>query len=125
MPRILIVDDEENERRRLATGLALEGFEVVSATCAAQALELVGAARIDAAVVDLLIQGLNGLDLARRIRRAYPCVRVLLASAFDISALQVERANCGVVAVVSKPYVLGEVARVLRAETAASCSPAC
>jgi CheY-like chemotaxis protein len=144
MPRVLIVDDEENQRRTLSIGLRLEGFDVVVAGSSQEALRALGAsaaghdggspnpraegsqaAGIDLALIDLMMPGLNGLDLARQIRRLYPSVRVVLSSAYHLSVRQVERADCGAIGFVPKPYRLAELCTFLRAKTKAISPSAC
>ena len=118
MSRILIVDDEENHRRTLSIGLKLEGFDVVTAVSAEDALHVLALPPpIDIALIDLMIPGLNGLELARQIRRNFPAVKVVLSSAYHLSARQVERADCGAVGFVPKPYILAELCSFLRAKT--------
>jgi len=140
VPRVLIVDDEENQRRTLSIGLRLEGFDVVVASSSQEALVALGAceetggprpagalpsAGIDLALIDLMMPGLNGLDLARQIRRLFPAVRVVLSSAYHLSARQVERADCGAVGFVPKPYELPELCSFLRAKTRVLSPSAC
>ncbi len=119
MPRVLIVDDEENQRRTLSIGLKLDGFEVLVAGGAQEALKALAGSTppVDLALIDLMMPGLNGLDLARQIRRAFPAVRVILSSAYHLSARQVERADCGAIGFVPKPYRLAELCAFLRAKT--------
>src|SRR4029077_8702239 len=112
--------------RALSIGLKLEGFEVVVAASAPDALRALGAPpTMDLALIDLMMPGLNGLDLARQIRRIHPHVRVVLSSAYHLSARQVERADCGAIGFVPKPYRLDELCSFLRAKTAATHSAAC
>ena len=131
MPRVLIVDDEENQRRTLSIGLRLEGFDVLVAGSSQEALEALAAATdpqsagIDLALIDLMMPGLNGLDLARQIRRLFPNVRVVLSSAYHLSARQVERADCGAIGFVPKPYRLAELSSFLRAKTKMVSPSAC
>ncbi len=133
MARVLIVDDEENQRRTLSIGLRLEGFDVVSAGSSHEALQALGAAGyggaqaagIDLALIDLMMPGLNGLDLSRQIRRFHPSVRVVLSSAYHLSARQVERADCGAIGFVPKPYRLAELCSFLRAKTKSLSPSAC
>jgi DNA-binding response OmpR family regulator len=114
VPRVLIVDDEENQRRSLALGLATDGFDCVEAESGESALDLLGASRIDVALVDLMMPGLSGLELARRIRWGFPSVMVVLASAYHLSSRQLSRADCGAVGFVPKPYHLPELCAFLR-----------
>lgn len=119
LPRVLIVDDEENQRRTLSIGLKLDGFEVSVASSSAEALRRLAAPPpIDLTMIDLMMPGLNGLELARQIRRLYPMVRVVLSSAYHLSARQVERADCGAVGFVPKPYRLDELCSFLRSKAA-------
>jgi DNA-binding response OmpR family regulator len=119
MARVLIVDDEENQRRTLSIGLRLEGFDVMVAGSAREALDLMREAcpQFDLALVDLMMPGLNGLELARQVRTLYPAVRVVLSSAYHLSARQVERADCGAIGFVPKPYRLAELSSFLRSKS--------
>ena len=118
MPRVLIVDDEENQRRALAIGLKLDGFDTVVAASATEAMRVLAVPpTVELALIDLMMPGLNGLELARQIRRSYPSVRVVLSSAYHLSARQVERADCGAVGFVPKPYKLAELCTFLRAKS--------
>jgi DNA-binding response OmpR family regulator len=127
LPRILIVDDEENQRRTLSIGLRLEGFDVVVAGGSQEALTALSASpgSIDVALIDLMMPGLNGLELARQIRSLFPGVRVVLSSAYHLSARQVERADCGAIGFVPKPYRLAELCSFLRAKTKSISPSAC
>src|SRR3954453_5705144 len=120
LTRVLIVDDEENQRRTLSIGLKLDGFEGSVASSASEALRRLAAPPpIDLTMIDLRMPGLNGLELARQIRRMYPAVRVVLSSASHLSARQVERADCGAVGFVPKPYCLSDLCEFLRAKAKA------
>ncbi|MDW8361227.1 MAG: response regulator [Myxococcales bacterium] len=121
--RVLIVDDEINARRALAIGLRLEGFEVREACDAEQALEMLDDEPLDVAIIDLMMPGMNGLELLRRIRRAHPRMRLLLTSAYHLSARQLERADVGASAFVPKPFRLDELVAFLRARTSSSAPP--
>ena len=113
--KVLIVDDEMNQRRSLAIGLRLESFEVVEAADGEEALTFFeGGGDVDVAIVDLMMPGINGLDLARRLRRACPDVRVVLTSAYHLSERQVARADVGAIGFVPKPYHLDELVEFLR-----------
>jgi DNA-binding response OmpR family regulator len=114
MARVLIVDDEDNQVRALTIGLRLEGFEVGVARDAESALRVLQIEAADVAILDLMMPGTNGMELARKMRDLYPAVRVILTSAYHLSETQLTRADCGVVGFVPKPYVLGELADFLR-----------
>jgi DNA-binding response OmpR family regulator len=116
----LVVDDEENQVRVLAIGLRLEGFEVLTARSADTAFDVLAREPVDIAILDLMMPGTNGLELARQVRTHHPKVRVVLTSAYHLSERQLARADCGVVGFVPKPYELAELADFLRAKLAGS-----
>src|SRR5439155_19006440 len=66
--RILVVDDEPAVRRSVRSALTLEGYEVRLAREGAEALDVLASERVDAIVLDLLMPGLDGLEVCRRLR---------------------------------------------------------
>ena len=116
MPRVLVVDDEANHARVLAIGLRIEGFEVSTASDASSALAMLDGEIADIAIVDLMMPGTNGIQLARKLRERFPSVRVVLTSAYHLSERQILRADCGAVGFVPKPYDLSELARFIRSK---------
>lgn len=113
-PRVLVVDDEANHARVMSIGLRIEGFEVETAQDAEGAIKQLGAAEFDVAIVDLMMPGTNGIQLARMVRERFPQTRVVLTSAYHLSERQLVRADCGAVGFVPKPFDLSELARFLR-----------
>jgi DNA-binding response OmpR family regulator len=116
LPRILVVDDEANHARVIAIGLRVEGFQVDTAPDAESALAAVAASPFDLAIVDLMMPGTNGIQLARLIRDRHPETRVVLMSAYHLSERQLVRADCGAVGFVPKPFDLTELARFLKSK---------
>jgi DNA-binding response OmpR family regulator len=120
VPRVLVVDDEMNHSRVVAIGLRVEGFDVETAPDAEVALGLLsGGADVaggvfEIAIVDLMMPGINGIQLARLMRERHPRTRVVLMSAYHLSEPQLIRADCGAVGFVPKPFDLTELARFLR-----------
>lgn len=114
--RILIVDDEDNQRKSLAIGLRLEGYRILEAADGEGALEVLGREEVDLAIVDLMMPGINGLDLARRMRFRHPEVRIVLTSAYHLSERQLQRAEIRVLGFVPKPFVMDELVSFLRAK---------
>lgn len=116
LPRLLVVEDEASHARVTAIGLRIEGFDVEVAPNADAALHLIATQPFDVAVVDLMLPGTNGIQLARLIRETHPRIRVVLTSAYHLSERQLLRADCGAVGFVPKPFDLGELARFLRSK---------
>lgn len=112
--RVLLVDDDGNHLRLLAAGLRLEGFHVEAAEDAETALGAALRESFDVALLDVMMPGTNGLELARRLRVDHPAVRVVLMSAYHLSERQVRLSACGAVGFVAKPYRLEELSAYLR-----------
>ena len=72
LPRVLVVDEQANQARVMAIGLRVEGFDVETADSSAEALERLAAQPFDLALVDLMLPGTNGIQLARLVARAAP-----------------------------------------------------
>ena len=112
--RILIVDDEMNHRKALAIGLRIEGFTVLEAEDGRDALDVLSTADVDMAIVDLMMPGINGLDLCRRMRFRHPSVPIVLTSAYHLSQRQLERAEIRVLGFLPKPFEMDELVAFLR-----------
>ena len=110
---LLIVDDDDSQRRSLAIGLRLAGFRVHDVATAEAALELLEVEQFDLALTDLMMPGLNGLQLIRRMFEHHPNLPVVLMSAYQLSRHQLERVGVNMVAFVPKPYNLDELADFL------------
>lgn len=67
-PRVLVVDDDPVIVRLLEVNFRLEGFEVEVATGGERAVELARASRPDAVVLDVMMPGLDGREVHRRLR---------------------------------------------------------
>lgn len=115
-PSVLIVDDELNLRRTLALGLRIEGFDAEAVGSGDAALAALARRTFDLALVDLMMPGVHGLELARRLRELHPSCRVVLTSAYHLSERQLVQADCGAIAFVPKPYDIDELARFLRSK---------
>lgn len=117
--KVLVVDDDAGHAYVLAAGLRIEGFDVETASDAQRALRAMAGGPFDLAIVDLMLPGTNGIQLARAIGQRFPHVQVVLMSAYHLSVRQVALADCGVVGFVPKPFELGELAGFLRRKLAA------
>jgi len=115
--QVLVVDDEALIRWSVAETLADLGFEVDQAVDAASALAAVETAepRFDVIVLDLRLPDMNDLTLLSAIRRRLPQVPVVLMTAFGPPEIVAEARALGITDVLSKPFELGALARVVLA----------
>jgi CheY-like chemotaxis protein len=82
--RVLVVDDEPPIVEFVRRVLETTGYEVASAESGQQALEIAtGGGPFDALVTDLIMPGMNGDELARRLRASFPDLKVLYLTGFS------------------------------------------
>lgn len=115
MTRVLVVDDDVDIARFLEINLLLEGFEVQVAHGGREALERVAEQPPDLVLTDVMMPGVDGVELCRRLRAdaATAHVPVIMLSAKDLSADKVVGFAAGADDYVLKPFDTFElVARV-------------
>ena len=114
--QILVVDDEKAVRDALRRALALEGYSVELAADGAEALHRLGdGSAADAVVLDVLMPGVDGLEVCRRLRSAGNDVPVLMLTARDEVADRVAGLDAGADDYLVKPFALEELLARLRA----------
>src|SRR5919108_2214499 len=114
--KILVVDDERAVRDSLRRALELQGYEVELASDGAEALaRLNGNGHPDAVVLDILMPGIDGLEVCRRIRRSGNAVPVLMLTARDAVGDRVEGLDAGADDYLVKPFALEELLARVRA----------
>jgi two-component system, OmpR family, response regulator RegX3 len=112
MPRVLIVDDEEPLRASLSYALTREGFSVATAIDGPAALERAAETLPDVVILDLMLPGIDGVEVCRRLRETSD-VPVVMLTAKDHSADKVGGLSAGADDYVTKPFDTPElVARV-------------
>jgi DNA-binding response OmpR family regulator len=112
VPRVLVIDDEEGKRAQLSSALTIAGFETLG-TSSEDAAHEIARGEFDVAIIDLMLHGTNGFDLARRMRSARPEVRVVLTSAYHFTEVQLARIDCGAIGFVPQPFAIEELASFL------------
>jgi two-component system, OmpR family, response regulator MprA len=113
--RILVVDDERAVRESLGRALELEGYIVEYAADGGEALYRLEADQPDAIILDVLMPGIDGLEVARRVRRAGNRVPVLMLTAREEVLDRVAGLDAGADDYVTKPFALEELVARLRA----------
>jgi two-component system response regulator MprA len=114
--KILVVDDERAVRDSLRRALELQGYEVELAADGAEALaQLEGNGQPDAVLLDVLMPGMDGLEVCRQIRRSGREVPVLMLTARDAVGDRVAGLDAGADDYVVKPFALEELLARVRA----------
>ena len=113
--RILAVDDEPMLTDLLAMALRVEGWEVRTASSGLEALQVASEFDPDALVLDIMMPGLDGLGVLKRLRDAGNLVPVLFLTAKDAVGDRITGLTAGGDDYVTKPFSLEEVVARLRA----------
>lgn len=113
-PSILIVDDEPEIRRAVLGGLRAQGYEVRAASDGEEALRLASAATPDLVILDLMMPGMDGLEVCRRLR-AWSDVPILVLSARAQERQKVQALDEGADDYLTKPFGMDELTARIRA----------
>ncbi|HEX8004169.1 MAG TPA: response regulator transcription factor [Mycobacteriales bacterium] len=113
--RLLVVDDEPNIRELLSASLRYAGFEVATAADGQQALTAARASRPDLLVLDVMMPGVDGFEVVRRLRAEGVRCPVLFLTARDSTEDKVTGLTLGGDDYVTKPFSLEEVVARIRA----------
>jgi DNA-binding response OmpR family regulator len=111
---ILIVDDDEEVRSLLRRGLELEGFQVALATDGECAIRAAAEESVDLVVLDVLMPGLDGLEVCRRLRAADDRLPIVLLTARDAVPDRVAGLEMGADDYLVKPFAFAELLARIR-----------
>ncbi|MEI7704620.1 MAG: response regulator [Deltaproteobacteria bacterium] len=112
-PTLLLVDDDEVLRERLARALRERGFDVATASAGEEAIAVARRDAPEFAVVDLRMPGANGIEVLEALREVDPATRVLILTGYGSIATAVDATRRGAVGYLSKPADADEVVAAL------------
>lgn len=107
--RILVVEDEEKVSRFVARGLEAERFAVDKVADGASGLEFATLYEYDLIILDLLLPGLSGTEMLRRLREVNAHVPVLVLTARDGLGDKIENFEAGADDYLTKPFAFAEL----------------
>src|ERR1700756_4119147 len=111
---VLVVDDDPNNVELLSFSLKFQGFEVYTATNEAQAPDRARDARPDAVILDVMMPGMDGFGVLRRLRADGIDAPALFLTARDSLQDKIAGLTLGGDDYVTKPFSLEEVVARLR-----------
>src|SRR5205809_629813 len=111
---ILVVDDEDIMREILETLLTREGYDVRLAASGQEGLELARALPFDAAIVDIMMPGINGIETLDELRRIDEDLAVIILTAYASVESAISAMKAGAFDYVTKPFKNDEVLVVVR-----------
>jgi putative two-component system response regulator len=107
--RVLIVDDEESLRKVLRLGLAADGYDVREAADGEAALDMLGSWAPDVIVSDLLMPGVDGIELLRRAKAADDTLGFIVLTGVGTTAEAVQALRLNADDYLLKPYDVAEL----------------
>ncbi len=113
MQKILIVEDEEKIARFVELELKHEGYEVEKAFDGRKGLELAESGEHDLILLDIMLPGINGIEILRRIRRT-SSVPVIILTARDAVMDKVSGLDMGADDYITKPFAIEELLARIR-----------
>jgi CheY-like chemotaxis protein len=115
MPRVLVVDDDPQVLRLLRVNFELEGYDVVSASDGNEALETIAAQAPDLVVCDVMMPGMDGFEVVRRLRSDASTSRlpIVMLSAKAMGSDARKGLDAGADEYVTKPFDPAELIDVV------------
>jgi two-component system response regulator PilR (NtrC family) len=111
---VLVVDDEEVMREILESVLAADGHRVTTATTGEEGLALARSQSFDAAVVDVMLPGIDGIETLQELKKIDDDLPVVLVTAFASIETAISAMKLGAFDYVTKPFKNDEVQAVVR-----------
>lgn len=111
--RILIVDDDADIRANMSDILGNLGYRTAAAADSSEALEFLEQDSYDIALLDLKMDGTDGLELYRTIHARYPETEAFLVSAYTGDGVDEEAIRSGILRVFRKPLDVAELVRTI------------
>ncbi|MDB4936570.1 MAG: hypothetical protein JWP87_3542 [Labilithrix sp.] len=115
--RILVVDDERDNRELMEIVLRWEGFVVVTATSGGQALAMIAQERPDLVLLDVMMPGMTGYEVAAKIKANATTkdIPVIMVTALEDSSAKALARRAGADDFLTKPISRGELLACVRA----------
>ena len=111
---ILIVEDDQDLRESLATALRDEGYHVISAQDADEAIASVKAHKVNIVFMDICLPGLNGVEVYKAIKKIQPSAITVMMTGFFVQDLVNEAINAGAYDILYKPFAMDDILKVIR-----------
>jgi two-component system, NtrC family, nitrogen regulation response regulator NtrX len=108
-PSILIVDDEPSIRQSLSGLLMDEGFEVLTASNGYEALKIIDAESPDLVLLDIWMQGIDGIDTLKEIKRDNPFIQVIIITGHGTIETAITATKLGAFDMIEKPLSIDKV----------------
>jgi two-component system response regulator AtoC len=114
---VLVVDDEDLTLRTISRGLRQEGFDVLTASSGEDALKIFHEEKPDLTLLDIVLPGLDGVEVLRQIKAGTPAAIVIMMSAYHLVDRAVEAMKLGAYDYLVKPFHLDDMIATMHRAT--------
>lgn len=111
--KVLLVDDNKGQRVTLESILKRAGFEVVSADCGTMALSIADAEDFAAALLDIKMPDITGIDVLRELKGKKPNITVIMMTGYAETNYAIDALNAGASAYILKPANIDHIKQML------------
>tara|TARA_R110002073_G_scaffold88066_6_gene209096 strand:- start:1858 stop:2217 length:360 start_codon:yes stop_codon:yes gene_type:complete len=119
LQRILLAEDDDTMRNFLSRSLNKAGYEVITVSHGIEALPHLSSGRFDLLLTDIVMPGMDGIELARRVTKMYPELPVMFITGFAAVAMDRSAERPKNSKLLQKPFhlkdLVDEVERILAA----------
>ena len=109
MPKLMIVDDEVDVREYLKNFFKRRKIDVITAESGEEALELVGPQQPDLMLLDIRMNGIDGIETLKRIRQSGNHVKVIMVTGVEDKDMLGSLLSLDIVSCIHKPLILEEL----------------
>lgn len=114
---ILVIDDEALTLRTIGRALKAEGFEVFVAMTGEEGIKIFAEEKPDLALVDVVLPGMDGIEVLRQMKRLSPSTTVLMMSAYHMVDRAVDSMKLGAYDYLIKPFHIVDMLNTMRRAT--------
>jgi diguanylate cyclase (GGDEF)-like protein len=111
---ILVVDDEEIMRKLLTDVLRNEGYNINSVSRADDALQEVAKGNINILITDIMMKGMNGIELLKRVKDIDPDIDVIVMTGYGSIQTAVESMKLGAIDYLTKPLNIDQISLIVK-----------
>ena len=112
--RLLVVDDEDIVRESLFDWLSSLGYQVLTAKCGEEALRIIKQKKVKIMIADLIMPGMNGIELMKKARTIVPTISTVIFTAHGTIQTAIVAIREGAYDYIEKPFCPEKVELLIR-----------
>jgi len=112
--KLLVVDDEDIVRESLCDWLSSVGYNVLTASCAEEALDIIRRKKVKIMIADLIMPGINGIELMKKAREIVPTISTVIITAHGTVQTAISAIKEGAYDFIEKPFCPEKVELIIR-----------